>query len=121
MNPQDDRPARDICATSKTDETDIEKYRERLLAVAGLSELFRVLADESRTKILYLLADGELCVHHLAEVLDLTLPTVSHHLRLLKLMRLVKSRRDGKHVYYSLIDDHIVRLIQVAQEHYQED
>lgn len=121
MNPQDSRPARDICATPKTAGTVVEQHRERLLDVAGLSELFRALADESRTGILYLLAGSELCVHHLAEALNLTLPTVSHHLRLLKLMRLVKSRRDGKHVYYSLIDDHIVRLIQVAQEHYQEE
>lgn len=121
MNPREDLPVGDVCATARTEKTATEQHRERLLAVAGLSELFRVLADESRTGILYLLADGELCVHDLAEVLDLTLPTVSHHLRLLKLMRLVKSRRDGKHVYYSLIDDHIVRLIQVAQEHYQEE
>ena len=91
------------------------------MQVAGLSELFRVLADETRTKILYLLATEELCVHNLAQILDLTLPTISHHLRLMKLMRLVKSRREGKHVYYSLSDDHVLQLIQLAQEHYQEE
>ncbi len=95
--------------------------RDRLPEVAGLSELFRALADETRTKILYLLAAEELCVRDLATILGLSLPAVSHHLRLLKTMRLVKYRREGKNVYYSLDDDHVLRLIQVAQEHYEEE
>lgn len=112
---------KDICATPEIDNSAISRHRERILEVAGLSELFQALADETRTKILYLLAEEEICVHHLATVLELTLPTISHHLRLLKMMRLVKNRRVGKHVYYSLADEHVVRLIEVAQEHYQED
>lgn len=111
----------DVCATPDTDDERLQVYRERVLQVAGLSELFRALADETRTKIVYLLATEELCVHNLAQILDLTLPTISHHLRLLKLMRLVKSRREGKHVYYALSDEHVLRLIQMAQEHYQEE
>lgn len=95
--------------------------RERLVEVAGLSELFQALADETRTKILYLLATEELCVCDLAAILDLSLPAVSHHLRLLKTMRLVTYRREGKNVYYSLADEHVLRLIQVAQEHYEEE
>lgn len=117
----DDTPViPDICTTSEVDTESLQRHRQRVLAVAGLSELFRVLSDETRTKIVYLLASEELCVDQLAAVLDLTLPTVSHHLRLLKMMRLVKNRRDGKHVYYSLTDEHVLRLIEVAQEHYQE-
>ena len=112
---------RDVCTTSESDDVRLAAHRERLVEVAGLSELFRVLADETRTKILYLLAAEELCVHHLAQILDLTLPTISHHLRLMKLMRLVKTRREGKHVYYSLADDHVLQVIQTAQEHYQEE
>jgi len=92
--------------------------REKLLDVAGLSELFRALSDETRTKILYLLSQQELCVCDLAHVLDMTLPAVSHHLRLLKTMRLVRSRRDGKQVFYALDDDHVLSLIEVAREHY---
>lgn len=111
----------DVCATPDVDEERLQMYRDRVLRVAGLSELFRVLADETRTKIVYLLSTEELCVHNLAQILDLTLPTISHHLRLLKLMRLVKMRREGKHVFYSLSDDHVLRLIQMAQEHYQEE
>lgn len=112
---------RDPCAAPEDEEARLAAQRELVLQVAGLSELFRVLADETRTKILFLLATEELCVHHLARVLDVTLPTISHHLRLMKLMRLVKSRREGKHVYYSLADDHVLQLIRTAQEHYQEE
>jgi len=121
MEQQPNGTVRDICTTSEPDADRLAAHRERLVEVAGLSELFRVLADETRTKILYLLSTEELCVHHLAQILDLTLPTISHHLRLMKLMRLVKSRREGKHVYYSLSDDHVLQLIQTAQEHYQEE
>ncbi len=92
--------------------------RESLMDVSGLSELFRALSDETRTKILYLLSQQELCVCDLAHLLEITLPAVSHHLRLLKTMRLVRSRRDGKQVFYSLNDDHVLALIQVAREHY---
>lgn len=92
--------------------------RESLMDVSGLSELFRALSDETRTKILYLLSQQELCVCDLAHLLEITLPAVSHHLRLLKAMRLVRSRRDGKQVFYTLDDDHVLALIQVAREHY---
>src|SRR5690606_895726 len=95
--------------------------RKKLLEVAGLSELFKALADENRTQILYLLSFQELCVCDIADVLEMSLPAVSHHLRLLKAMRLVTYRREGKQVYYSLADDHIVGLIRLAQEHYLEE
>lgn len=95
--------------------------RERLIEVAGLSELFKVLGDETRTRILYLLSLEELCICDIADVMEMSLPAVSHHLRLLKAMRLVKYRRDGKQVYYSLDDDHILGLIRLAQEHFEEE
>lgn len=113
--------AQDVCKTFDPHADKVGSHRERVLEVAGLSELFRALSDETRTKIVYLLAADELCVCDLAEILDLTLPAISHHLRLLKTMRLVKYRRDGKNVYYSLADEHVLRLIQVAQEHYEEE
>jgi len=120
----------DICADCPTDlsEGDTEgemstqgRLRASLIEVAGLSELFRVLADETRTKILHLLSQEELCVHEIAGVMDMSLPAVSHHLRLLRTMRLVRYRRDGKHVFYMLDDDHVLSLIRVAQEHYIEE
>lgn len=95
--------------------------REKLVEVAGLSEIFKVLGDETRTRIVYLLSLQEICVCDLAAIMEMSLPAVSHHLRLLKLMRLVKYRREGKNVYYSLDDHHVVGLIQLAQEHYEED
>lgn len=100
---------------------DVEALREKALEVTGLSEVFKVLGDETRTKILYLLAQRELCTCDLAAILDMTLPAISHHLRLLKVFRLVKYRREGKLVYYSLGDDHILHLIREAQEHFAED
>lgn len=98
-----------------------EALREKLLEVAGLSEIFKALGEETRTRIVYLLSLHEVCVHDIASIMEMSLPAVSHHLRLLKLMRLVKHRRDGRHVYYSLDDEHILQLIRVAKEHYQED
>ncbi|NPV53040.1 MAG: helix-turn-helix transcriptional regulator [Firmicutes bacterium] len=95
--------------------------RAKLLEVAGLSEIFKVLGDETRTKILYLLAQEELCVCDIAQLLEMSLPAISHHLRLLRALRLVKYRRGGKMVYYSLDDDHIVNLIRQAQEHFAEN
>lgn len=91
-----------------------------MLEVAGLSELFKVLGDETRTKILYLLSLKELCVCDIAGILEMSLPAISHHLRLLKALRLVKYRREGKMVFYSLDDKHIMNLIHEALEHFAE-
>lgn len=110
---------RDICTEYSLSCTANEpELRDALDEVNGLSELFRVLADETRTKILYLLSEQELCVCDLAHLLDMSLPAVSHHLRLLKDTRLVRHRRDGKQVFYALDDDHVLSLIRVAQKHY---
>ncbi len=95
--------------------------REKLLDVAGLSELFKVLGDETRTRILYLLSLNELCVCDLSDLLEMSLPAISHHLRLLKMMRLVRYRREGKQVFYHLDDDHIVQLIRLARDHFAEE
>lgn len=91
-----------------------------LLDVAGLSELFKAMADESRIKILYLLSQQELCVCDLAFLLDTNLPAVSHHLRFLKTLNLVRSRRDGKQVFYTLSDSHVPELLETAKNHYME-
>ncbi len=95
-----------------------DELKASLLSVVGLSELYKALADETRVKILYLLSKQELCVCDLAFLLDTTLPAVSHHLRLLKALRLIASRREGKMVFYRLDDDHVLALIEQAREHY---
>jgi ArsR family transcriptional regulator len=97
---------------------DAAPLRESLLNIAGLSELFKALADETRIKILYLIAQRDLCVCDLAFLLEMTLPAISHHLRFLRALRLVKSRKDGKNVFYSLEDNHVLALIEQAKEHY---
>lgn len=99
----------------------LEGLRERLAAVAGLSELFKALADETRTRVLVALEERELCVHDLAGLLGMSLPAVSHHLGLLRAARLVRARREGKHVIYRLHDGHVVALIRQALEHFHHD
>ena len=114
-NPQD------ICSEYGISvEKDVDELRKGLLDVAGLSELFKVLSDETRTRILHLLSGRELCVCDLALILEMSLPAVSHHLRLLKVMRLVAYRREGKQVFYRLDDHHVVELISVAGDHFRE-
>jgi ArsR family transcriptional regulator len=111
----------DLCDSFSPSNDNIERLREKVLEVAGLSEIFKVLSDETRTKILYLLAHYKLCVCDIAVILEMSLPAVSHHLRLLKAFRFVKYARHGKMVYYSLADEHIINLIREAQEHFAEE
>ena len=86
-----------------------------------LAELFKVFGDSTRIKILYALFEAEMCVCDIAQLLNMTSTAVSHQLRMLKQVRLVKTRRDGKVRYYSLADEHIQKMFQVAFEHIMED
>lgn len=113
-------PANDVCDVFTPSGDKADGLKDRLLEVSGLSEIFKALGDETRTKILYLLSLEELCVCNLAQILDISVPAVSHHLRLLRALRLVKYRREGKTVWYSLDDQHIVDMIRQAQEHFAE-
>ncbi len=85
-----------------------------------LAELFKVFGDSTRIRILYALFESELCVGDIAELLGLSQTAVSHQLRVLKTSKLVKFRRDGKTVYYSLADDHVCRIINQGMEHVEE-
>jgi ArsR family transcriptional regulator len=89
-------------------------------SVAALAETFKVLGDPTRVRILDALAREEVPVCDLAETLGLTQSAVSHQLRLLRNARLVKARRDGQHIYYTLDDQHIVKLFEQGLEHVQE-
>ena len=86
-----------------------------------LSELFKVFADLTRIKLLYVLFDGELCVQDIAEKLDMTQSAISHQLRVLKSAKLVKGRRDGKQIYYALADEHVKTIIGQGFDHVTED
>lgn len=76
-------------------------------SAARLAEIFKVLSDPTRVRILWYLTDREVCVHTLTGLLDVTQSAVSHQLRLLRERRLVRFRKQGRHVYYTLDDDHV--------------
>lgn len=86
-----------------------------------LADIFKALADPTRVRIVSLLAQTELCVGDLAAVLGMSMSAVSHQLRLLRALRLVKSRRDGKHVYYELDDEHIHTIFLCGLDHVLHD
>ncbi len=85
-----------------------------------LAQLFAVLADPTRLKIMISLRHEELCVHEINDLVGPSLSAVSHQLRILKAMHLVKFRKQGQEVFYTLDDDHIEKLIDVAGEHINE-
>ncbi len=85
-----------------------------------LAELFKVFGDSTRIRILLVLFEEELCVCDLAETLNMTDSAISHQLRILKQSKLVKNRRKGKSVYYSLADSHVATIIGQGCEHIRE-
>ena len=90
---------------------------EKLFDVA---ELFKMFGDLTRMKILFVLFETEACTCGLAEALDMTSSAVSHQLNALKRAKLIKSRRDGKSVFYSLADEHVRTIIRMGMEHIEE-
>jgi ArsR family transcriptional regulator, lead/cadmium/zinc/bismuth-responsive transcriptional repressor len=88
--------------------------------VERLAEIFKALGDPTRVRLLTALATAELCVCDLATLLALSESAISHQLRLLRSLRLVRARRDGRMVFYRLDDDHIVGLLAQGREHAEE-
>ena len=88
--------------------------------LCDLSDLFKVFGDTTRMRILYSLFESELCVCAITELLGMTQSAISHQLRALKNARLVKSRRDGKTVFYSLADEHVKTILGQGIEHVTE-
>ncbi len=82
-----------------------------------IAELFKAFGDATRVQILSLLVDKELCVTEITQEVALTQSAVSHQLRILKQMHLIKYRRDGKNLLYSLADDHVLTILQMGLEH----
>lgn len=98
----------------------VEKVRVQLPPdeqLYDLAELFKIFGDSTRVKILYALLESELCVCDIAKLMEVTQSAVSHQLRLLKNSKLVKFRREGKTVYYSLADDHVLHILAQGMEH----
>ncbi|MGP1597694.1 ArsR/SmtB family transcription factor [Peptoanaerobacter stomatis] len=88
--------------------------------VYDLADLFKIFSDSTRIKILCILFESEMCVYDLSGILGMSQSAVSHQLRLLKQSKLVKHRREGKIIFYSLSDDHIRKIIDNGLEHIQE-
>ena len=114
---------KDSCEILYVDEQkfrSVAKYLKKNNNTNDLAEIFKVLSDPLRLKIVMALDREELCVCDIATLVGVSRPAVSHHLRILRHLRLVKYRRDGKIAYYSLDDSHINELIRAAQEHVKE-
>jgi len=86
-----------------------------------LADFFKIFSDSTRIKILYALLKSELCVCDLAQVLNMSQSAISHQLRTLKQMDLVRNRREGKTIFYSLADDHITTILSQGMEHIEEE
>ena len=101
----------------------VKKVRERMPDVDelyDLAELFKVFGDSTRIRILFALFESDICVCDLAESLNMTQSAISHQLKILKQSKLVKSRREGRSVFYYLADDHVRTIIDQGREHIEE-
>ena len=107
-------------STQPLDDAAIARLQNDLPDDEILYELFRVFGDSTRIKILYALFESELCVNDIAQVVGISQSAVSHQLRVLKTSKLVKFRRDGKAIYYSLDDDHVRSMISLGMDHVEE-
>lgn len=113
----------DVCEVTCVDEDKVKRVKESIsyqntLAVA---QIFKALSDDTRVKIAFsLYEEDELCVCDVANIVGCTTATASHHLRLLRNLGLAKYRKEGKLVFYSLDDDHVKHLIQIAFTHQKE-
>ncbi len=113
---------RTTCEEFSFDPEAVEKVKRHMLGtkeISGMAETFKVLADPTRIKILHALKCSELCVCDLAVALNMNTSAISHQLRVLKGARLVKNRREGKYIYYSLDDQHVEVLFAETKEHIQ--
>ena len=119
----EDRYNVECCDFIHAHEDVVEKVRQELPGedtLYDLTELFRIFGDSTRVRILYVLFESEMCVCDIAALLGMTQSAISHQLRALKNVRLVKSRREGRTVFYSLADDHVKTIIDQGLEHVRE-
>ena len=100
--------------------TEVEETMPPEEEMQDLAEFFRVFGDPTRLKILYVLKYSEMCVLDIANLLGMTQSAISHQLRVLKQMDLVKNRRDGKTIFYALADDHIITILNQGLNHIEE-
>jgi ArsR family transcriptional regulator len=109
-----------VCECNIIHEDKLNSVKEEMLdsqTFDYMGELFKSFGDSTRLKILYALANEELCVCDIATLLNMTQSAISHQLRVLRNVRLVKNRKEGKTVYYSLDDDHVFSILKQGIEH----
>lgn len=113
----------DTCEISYVDQDKVDSVRPLLKdpeILFDLAELFKALGDSTRVRILHTLSHGEMCVCDLAALIGMSQSAVSHQLRLLRIARLVRHRKSGKMVYYSLDDEHVRALLDMGLKHVEE-
>ena len=113
-----------LCDCDMIHEKIVEDTREKMQEEAqygDLAALFKMFGDTTRVKILHALELNELCVCDLAALLGMTKSAISHQLKALRLSNLVKSRRDGQVIYYSLADDHVKYILDIGFDHIHHD
>jgi DNA-binding transcriptional ArsR family regulator len=113
----------EVCEITCYDHEKVNRLKKEISQhnSSGVAKIYKALADDTRIKVAYALSlEKELCVCDVANIVGSTTATASHHLRLLRNMGLAKYRKEGKLVFYSLDDDHVRQLIQIAFAHQQE-
>lgn len=113
----------EVCDTQEVHPDVINAVRDILPeeeTLYDLAELYKVFGDSTRIKILFVLFESEMCVCDIADLLNMTQSAISHQLRVLKQNKLVRSRRDGKTVYYSLADSHVRLILNQGLDHIYE-
>lgn len=112
---------KEVCEIVEAHEDIVTDVQQRMPDVSEMLQIFKALADETRLKIAYALTLTErLCVCDVAEIINSSSATASHHLRYLREHGLAKSTKEGKLVYYAIADEHVVHIIQMAYEHAKE-
>ena len=114
----------EVCDTIEVHEELVKRVKENMpdeTELYDLAELFKIFSDSTRIRILFVLFEAEVCVCDLANMLHMTQSAVSHQLRILKQSKLVKNRREGKSIFYSLADDHVRTIIAQGLDHIEED
>lgn len=114
----------EMCQVSQVHESVVRRVQDAMPdddTLCDVAEMFKVFGDMTRTKILSALFEAELCVCDISDIVKMSTSAVSHQLRILRQTKIVKSRRCGKEVYYSLDDEHISQIYRTALEHLKEE
>ena len=111
---------KELCGYEGEHEERVRRAKEKMPSeenIQTVSNIFKGIGEPSRMKIVLALLEGEMCVYHIVEACGGTQSAVSHRLRVLKDNRVVKARRDGQNILYSIADEHIVKIVEACKEH----